>query len=79
MKPGECCSAKCESLPAAKDDVFCAEHWRVLPRWARNELVRLRNAARRGGKSATQSYVRALVVAESLLRVSAEFEGPSGP
>ncbi len=79
MKPGECCVAKCELLPTAKDDVFCSPHWRQLPRWARVELVTLRNAARRGGRSATTLYVKALVGAESLFRafpVPAESSGP---
>ena len=66
MKPGECCAPTCETLPAAKDDVFCAEHWRALPRWARNELVQLRNAARRGGQRATTNYVKALIAASTL-------------
>ena len=66
MKPGACCRKDCELLPEAKDDVFCAEHWRALPRWARVELVRHRNAARRGGKGATSTYVKALLVAASL-------------
>ncbi len=66
MKPGVCCQKSCEALPEAKDDVFCAEHWKALPRWARVELVRRRNSARRGGKAATTDYVKALMVAAQL-------------
>lgn len=66
MKPGVCCRKACESPPDAKDDLFCPEHWKGLPRWARVELVQRRNAARRGGKAATTDYVKALMVAASL-------------
>ena len=66
MKPKVCWRKDCGALPDAKDDVFCAAHWGPLPRWARVELVRLRNAARRGGKASTGNYVKALMVAAQL-------------
>jgi hypothetical protein len=66
VKPGACCREGCEVLPESKDDVFCAEHWRALPRWARVELVALRNAARRGGAGPTTDFVKALLVAAHL-------------
>ena len=53
-------------MPPVKDDVFCPAHWRELPRWARVELVALRNAARRGGTGPTRDFVKALLVAANL-------------
>lgn len=66
MRPGSCCQKDCAAPPTSRDDVFCAEHWRVLPRWARVELVRLRNDARNGGHAAVTSFVKALTVAATL-------------
>lgn len=65
MNGGECivkdCAAKAEG-----EDLFCQAHWRKLPRWARVELVRLRNAARKRAKGAANVYAKAAVVAAKL-------------
>lgn len=75
MNGGECivkdCAAKAEG-----EDLFCQAHWRKLPRWARVELVRLRNATRKRAKGAANVYAKAAIVAAKLA-TDAQVEPPA--
>ena len=66
MKAAGCMAADCMESPKGQD-VFCAEHWKVLPRQARTEIVVLRNAAMRGNKAAARDFMRACAVAAHLI------------
>lgn len=61
-----CNKAGCDVRGDAKDDAFCETHWRALPRWARVELVKLRNEMRRGNQDRVREYLMACAVAAKL-------------
>lgn len=66
MKGQDCLAANCGEVPQG-ENLFCETHWRKLAKWARNELVRLRNSTRRGSKAAMTQYAKAAVVAAKLV------------
>lgn len=74
MNGGDCIVKECQAK-AEGEDLFCPAHWRGLPRWARVELVRLRNATRKRAKGAASVYAKAAVVAAKLASQAA----PQGP
>jgi hypothetical protein len=65
------CSVEgCECRGETSADAFCEAHWRALPRWARVELVKLRNAARRGNQARVREYLQASAVAVHLVALN---------
>lgn len=72
-----CTMPDCDEAPAARGDVFCATHWRALPKWARSELVTLRNLAGRGAQAARRDFGRAVMVAAHLLAKAAAPVAPA--
>lgn len=67
-----CAIEGCGCSTARSRDVFCARHWKALPRWARCEMVRLRNAAARGGHDATRSFLQAATAARGLIEAQSQ-------
>lgn len=63
-----CAIKDCQQKPERHDDVFCPEHWKTLPAWARRELVRLRARAARGNRQAVSDFMKASAVARTLVR-----------
>lgn len=79
MNGQPCLAQDCQGIPAG-DDLFCPVHWKALARWARTELVRLRNGARRGNKRVATDYAKAALVAAKMVSGGpAESGGQSGP
>lgn len=72
MKGQPCLAQDCASIPPG-DSLFCDVHWRKLARWARSELVRLRNGARRGNRRVATDYAKAALVAAKMVS-----GGPAG-
>lgn len=64
-----CAIKECKAAPTRADDVFCAAHWKTLPRWVRVELVHLRNTAARGNQSAVRDFLKGAAVAKTLVTV----------
>ena len=79
MNAGNCTAKGCEASVMSAREAFCDTHWRALPRWARTELVVLRNNARRGNKERTMAYVKALLAAAHLLASVPSQAAPPGP
>ena len=63
----KCACEGCGLVPAKRTDLFCEVHWRKLPHWARQELIRLRNAAPRGGQHASD-FAKGAAAAVHLLK-----------
>lgn len=60
------CSVEgCKEAPEKEGDSFCEAHWRALPHWARQELVRLRKHARLS-KYRALDFMKAVAVARRL-------------
>ena len=67
---------KCGACEAeAGVEPFCPADWRALPRWARQELIRLRKEAERGSHRGIKEYGMACVAASRL--ISAARPAPS--
>lgn len=64
------CSAKCET--DAGDEAFCEEHWRSLPRWARQEILRLKKQAQRGSGRGMREYGMACAAAAHLISTASK-------
>jgi hypothetical protein len=78
MKGAACLAKECAEAPP-EDSLFCAVHWKELPRWARVELVTLRNGARKRSKGSAQALAKAALVAAYLLSLPAERRAEFGP
>lgn len=76
MNAGNCTARGCDVPVRSAREAFCDAHWKALPRWARTELVGLRNDASRGNKARTLAYVKALLAASHLL---ASVPSPAAP